>query len=143
VVIFLVAIVGLLVRPMVVRSGAVVATPLRAAHSSNGFQSTDSLDLMSRVGAASDAVKRPPSSQPQMMDVDQAAKGMKDAETEAEIEDFIEGFRQPTSAPCGSMASGSPPGHPEMGGLGIRGLMRSGSNSHRFLRYGSRLTRPF
>jgi hypothetical protein len=40
--------------------------------------------------------KRPPSSQPQMMDVDQAAKGMKDAETEAEIEDFIEGFNQPT-----------------------------------------------
>ena len=31
-----------------------------------------------------------------MMDVDQTAKAMKDAEIEAEIEDFIEGFNQPT-----------------------------------------------
>ena len=31
-----------------------------------------------------------------MMDVDQAAKAMKDAEMLAEIEDFIEGFKQPT-----------------------------------------------
>ena len=31
-----------------------------------------------------------------MMDVDQSAKAMKDAEMEAEIEDFIEGFNQPT-----------------------------------------------
>jgi len=31
-----------------------------------------------------------------MMDVDQAAKALKDAEIEAEIEDFIEGFNQPT-----------------------------------------------
>jgi len=31
-----------------------------------------------------------------MMDVDQAAKAMRDAEIEAEIEDFIEGFNQPT-----------------------------------------------
>ena len=31
-----------------------------------------------------------------MMDVDQAAKAMKDAEIEAEIEDFLEGFKQPT-----------------------------------------------
>jgi hypothetical protein len=30
------------------------------------------------------------------MDVDQAAKAMKDAEIEAEIEDFLEGFKQPT-----------------------------------------------
>jgi hypothetical protein len=31
-----------------------------------------------------------------MMDVDQTAKAMRDAEMEAEIEDFLEGFNQPT-----------------------------------------------
>jgi hypothetical protein len=31
-----------------------------------------------------------------MMDVDQAAKAMRDEEILAEIEDFIEGFNQPT-----------------------------------------------
>jgi hypothetical protein len=31
-----------------------------------------------------------------MKDVDQAAKAMKNAEMEAEIEDFLEGFNQPT-----------------------------------------------
>jgi hypothetical protein len=31
-----------------------------------------------------------------MMDVNQAAKAMRDAEMEAEIEDFLEGFKQPT-----------------------------------------------
>jgi len=31
-----------------------------------------------------------------MMDVNQAAKALLDAEMEAEIEDFIEGFKQPT-----------------------------------------------
>jgi hypothetical protein len=31
-----------------------------------------------------------------MMDVDQAAKSMRDEELQAEIEDFIEGFNQPT-----------------------------------------------
>jgi len=31
-----------------------------------------------------------------MMDVDQAAKAVKDAEIEAEIEDFLDGFNQPT-----------------------------------------------
>ena len=31
-----------------------------------------------------------------MMDVDQSAKAMKDAEIEAEIENFLEGFKQPT-----------------------------------------------
>jgi hypothetical protein len=30
------------------------------------------------------------------MDVDQAPKAMRDAEIEAKIEDFIEGFNQPT-----------------------------------------------
>jgi hypothetical protein len=33
-----------------------------------------------------------------MMEVDQAAKAMKDAEIEAEIEDFLEGFNQPDLA---------------------------------------------
>jgi hypothetical protein len=31
-----------------------------------------------------------------MMDVDQAAKAMRDEEMAAEIEDFLEGFKQPT-----------------------------------------------
>ena len=31
-----------------------------------------------------------------MMEVNQAAKAMRDAEMEAEIEDFIEGFKRPT-----------------------------------------------
>jgi hypothetical protein len=31
-----------------------------------------------------------------MMDVDQAAKAMRDEEMQAEIEDFMEGFNQPT-----------------------------------------------
>jgi hypothetical protein len=31
-----------------------------------------------------------------MMDVDQATKAMRDEEIEAEIEDFLEGFNQPT-----------------------------------------------
>src|SRR6478672_10629411 len=31
-----------------------------------------------------------------MMDVDQAAKAMRDEEVNAEIEDFLEGFNQPT-----------------------------------------------
>jgi hypothetical protein len=31
-----------------------------------------------------------------MMDVDQAAQAIKGAEMEAEIEDFLEGFNQPT-----------------------------------------------
>jgi len=31
-----------------------------------------------------------------MMDVDQSAKAMRDAEMEAVIEDFLEGFKQPT-----------------------------------------------
>jgi len=31
-----------------------------------------------------------------MMDVNQAAKALLDAEMEAEIEDFIEGFKRPT-----------------------------------------------
>jgi hypothetical protein len=63
-----------------------------------------------------------------MMDVNQAAKAMRDEEMLAEIEDFIEGFNQPTRAACGSTASGSLPGHPSMGGPGIAGRMRSGSN---------------
>ena len=39
-----------------------------------------------------------------MMDIDQAAKAMRDAEMEAEIEDFIEGFNQPTF--CGMRIMG-------------------------------------
>jgi hypothetical protein len=60
-----------------------------------------------------------------MMDIDQAAKAMRDEEMLAEIEDFIEGFNQPTRAACGSTECGSLPG-PEMGGLVITGLRPSG-----------------
>jgi hypothetical protein len=63
------------------------------------------------------------------MDIDQAAKAMRDEEMLAEIEDFIEGFDQPPTAACGSIGFGLLPGPPEMGGLGIRDLMQSGSNS--------------
>jgi hypothetical protein len=31
-----------------------------------------------------------------MMDIDQAAQAMRDEEMQAEVEDFIEGFNQPT-----------------------------------------------
>jgi hypothetical protein len=63
-----------------------------------------------------------------MMDVDQAAKAMWDEEMLAEIEDFIEGFNQPTysTAGCGSTASGSLPGHPSTDGPGIAGPRRIG-----------------
>jgi hypothetical protein len=46
-----------------------------------------------RKGASDGAVAH---FQSMMMDVDQVAKAMKDAEIEAEIEDFLEGFKQPT-----------------------------------------------
>jgi hypothetical protein len=39
-----------------------------------------------------------------MMDVDQAAKAMRDEEMLAEIEDFLEGFNQPTY--CGMRVNG-------------------------------------
>jgi hypothetical protein len=68
-----------------------------------------------------------------MMDIDQAAKAMREEEMLAEIENFLEGFNQPTSAVCGSTASGSLPGQPISDGPGIRGLMQSGSSNRRFL----------
>jgi hypothetical protein len=49
-------------------------------------------------------------------------------QTLAEIEDFIGGFNQPTSAPCGSMGFVSLRGHPTTGGPGTAGPMRGGSN---------------
>jgi hypothetical protein len=55
-----------------------------------------------------------------MMDIDQA-NAMRDEEMLAEIEDFIEGFNQPTLCGMRIKGSGSLPGHPSMGGLGIRG----------------------
>jgi hypothetical protein len=64
-----------------------------------------------------------------MMDVDQAAKAMRDEELQAEIEDFIEGFNQPTCR--GMRVNGvrvARPGHPSTGGQGIPGRMRSGSS---------------
>jgi hypothetical protein len=53
-----------------------------------------------------------------MMDIDPAAQAIRDAE----IEDFIEGFNQPTFRAFGSTASGSLPGHPSTGGQGTTRL---------------------
>ena len=64
-----------------------------------------------------------------MMYVDQAAKATKDAEIEAEIEDFLEGFNQATlPRHAGQWGPGWQPGHPEMGGPGTAARMPSGSN---------------
>jgi hypothetical protein len=52
-----------------------------------------------------------------MMDVNQAAKVMQDEEMLVEIEDFIEGFNQPTYR-CGSMASGCRSGLASTAGAG-------------------------
>jgi hypothetical protein len=49
----------------------------------------------------------------------------------AEIEDFTEGFNQPTYRGCGSTASGLRPGPAETGGPGIAGLMPSGYTEKR------------
>ena len=54
-----------------------------------------------------------------MMDVDQAAKAMRDEEMNAEIEDFIEGFNQPTYRGMRVNGVRSLPGPQGMGGLGI------------------------
>src|SRR5215471_3635294 len=45
---------------------------------------------------------------------------MRDAEIEAEIEDFLEGFNQPTRrAACGSMGNGSPSGQASTAGVDV------------------------
>jgi hypothetical protein len=64
-----------------------------------------------------------------MMDIDQATKATREEGILAEIEDFIEGFNQPTyrGMRVNGVGSGSLPGHSEMGGPGIAGRMRSGS----------------
>ena len=46
-----------------------------------------------------------------------------------EIEDFLEGFNQPTYRGMRVNGQRVARGHPSMGGLGIQGLMRSGSNN--------------
>jgi hypothetical protein len=53
---------------------------------------------------------------------------MREEEINAEIEDFLEGFNQPTYRGMRINASGSLPGHPSTGGQGIAGPMRSGYN---------------
>jgi len=60
-----------------------------------------------------------------MMDVDQAAKAMRDEEMAAEIEDFLEGFKQPTYRGMRvngvrSMGSGWRPGAASTAGAGCR-----------------------
>ena len=64
-----------------------------------------------------------------MMYIDQAAKTMPEEGMLAEIEDFLEGFNQPTYRGMRINGRGSLPGHPSMGGPGTAGPMRSGSNS--------------
>jgi hypothetical protein len=56
-----------------------------------------------------------------MMDVDQAAQAMQEAEIEAEIEDFLEGFNRPTYRTCGPMGSGWRPGRARPAGAVFRG----------------------
>jgi hypothetical protein len=51
---------------------------------------------------------------------------MREEQTLAEIEDFLEGFDQPTYRGMRPFGQRSLPGHPEMGGLVIAGPMRSG-----------------
>ena len=64
-----------------------------------------------------------------MMDIARRPRQCGIEETLTEIEDFLEGFNQPTTAACGSMGSGSLPGHPRTDGQGTAGPMRSGSTS--------------
>jgi hypothetical protein len=62
-----------------------------------------------------------------MMDGDQAAKAMREEGMLAKIEDFIERFNRPTFR--GMRINGQRlPGHPSIGGLGMRGPIQSGSN---------------
>jgi hypothetical protein len=56
--------------------------------------------------------------------VDQAAKAMRDEAMLAEIENFIEGFNQPTA--CGPMGSGWPRGRASTAGAATAGRMPSG-----------------
>jgi len=63
-----------------------------------------------------------------MMYIDQAAKAMPEEGMLAEIEDFLEGFNQPTYRGMRINRVRSLPGHPEMGGQEIAGRRRSGSN---------------
>ena len=73
-----------------------------------------------------------------MMDVDQAAKAMRDEEMQAEIEDFLEGFNQPTYRGMRVNGVRVATWSSRDGWSGIRGQMRSGFNSRRlgFSRYG-------
>jgi hypothetical protein len=80
-----------------------------------------------RIDAVAGAVA--PFQRAMMMDVDQTAKAMRDEEMQAEIEDFLEGFNQPTYRGMRVNGQpGSPPGHPGMDGLGMGGLRLSGSS---------------
>jgi hypothetical protein len=62
-----------------------------------------------------------------MMDIDQAAKAMRDEEMLAEIEDFIERL-QSAHLPrrAGQWTEGRYPGHPSTGGPATAGPRRSG-----------------
>jgi hypothetical protein len=74
-----------------------------------------------------------------MMDVDQAAKAMPDEEMQQEIEDFIEGFNQPTYRGMWINRQRVATCHPSTGGQGIAGLMRIGFNNATIAEDGSLL----
>jgi hypothetical protein len=61
-----------------------------------------------------------------MMDIDQAAKAMRDEEMNAEIEDFLEGFNQPTYRGMRVGGVRVATWSSRDGGPGMRGQMRSG-----------------
>jgi hypothetical protein len=63
-----------------------------------------------------------------MMDVDQAAKGMRDEEMLAEIEDFIEDFNQPTYRGMRINGVRVATGHQTTGGPAIAGPRPIGVN---------------
>jgi hypothetical protein len=59
-----------------------------------------------------------------MMDIDQAAKAVRDEEMPAEIEGFIEGFNSPPTAACRSTVGGSLPGQARTAGAGSNGAVQ-------------------
>jgi hypothetical protein len=78
-----------------------------------------------------------------MMDVDQAVRAMKEAEIEAEIEDFLEGFHQPAYRGMRAMASGSLRGRLITGGPGPAGQTLSSSNKLGLIAVQVKALRPF
>jgi hypothetical protein len=80
------------VEPPAKAAGAIVASP--APEPKKTTARTPALTRDDRIDVVAGAVAH--FQRAMMMDVDQAAKAMRDDEMLAEIEDFIEGFNQPT-----------------------------------------------